>query len=240
MMAEEIPVYKRVFSLEEFINATHDSYIFLREKQTRIFIRLDQINQLMGNFIVAIQGEKNTFLAFFLLRAHSAFLSGCSLSTSGQLPDSYSSMRAVLENAIYSFFLWRNPSLQELWLSRNASTKTKKELRKKINIREILKILKASDPDNGTIWETLYERTIDYGAHPNAYALFRTMSITEIETSTVYQLKYINMDEPSLTLALKTLSQCGIIALRIFYKIWKPSLMKTDIGKKIDELAIGL
>ena len=65
--------------------------------------------KLVGNLL----NTRDSFAAFFLLRAHSAFLAGSHLSMSGQAAETYASLRLCLENGLYGLYLSRNPSSRE-------------------------------------------------------------------------------------------------------------------------------
>ena len=71
-----------------------------------------RLAEIDGAFRKAVDGLFNTkdwFAAFFLLRAHSSFLGGVRLSISGQVPEGYACLRLALENALYGFYLYKNP-----------------------------------------------------------------------------------------------------------------------------------
>ncbi|MFH1428885.1 MAG: hypothetical protein ABIH39_03975, partial [Candidatus Margulisiibacteriota bacterium] len=63
--------------------------------------------------------------------------------------------------------------------------------------------------------KNIYERTIDYGAHPNSDALLTTLKMTKTEKDHLMEINYMTGDSNVIELALKTLSQAGVISLEI-------------------------
>src|SRR3972149_11921583 len=70
--------------------------------------------KLVGNLL----NTRDWFAAFFLLRAHSAFLAGAHLAMSGQAAETHAPLRLCLENALYGLYLARNPGSRGNWLRR--------------------------------------------------------------------------------------------------------------------------
>jgi hypothetical protein len=143
------------------------------------------------------------------------------LAISGQTPEAYMVLRGCLENALYGLYVTRNSECQETWLRRHDSKENKNKARKEFTIRKLIDLLKKEDHILGNIASDLYERTIDYGGHPNERALLSVTKKNESENKISFQSAYLIGNEPALQLCLKSCSQIGVCALSIFQLIYK-------------------
>lgn len=183
--------------------------------------RLLDIDIAFRKAIDGLNHSKDWFAGFFLLRAHSNFLAACRMSWSGQIPECYALLRSCLENALYGVYLAKNPASQETWLCRHDSDEHKKRVRQEFKISTMLDLAKSMDEKEGTVAEKLYERTIDYGAHPNERALMQALQMTEGDDKIEFNSIYLDKDSDQLKLAIKTTAQAGACALSLFRPIYK-------------------
>src|SRR5260370_42555922 len=77
--------------------------------------------------------------------------------------DSYPLQRSCLENAGYAHLISTTPELSERWLNRDDDPGSKS----RFTNRAVREAISASDDELAVIYQDLYERTIDFGAHPN-------------------------------------------------------------------------
>lgn len=183
--------------------------------------RLIDIDTSYRKAIDGLNHSKDWFAGFFILRAHSNFLAACRMSWSGQIPECYALLRSCLENALYGIYLYNNPHSQETWLRRHDSEGHKIKVRNEFKIRKMLDLAKSIDLKEGEVAEALYERTIDYGAHPNERALMQSLQMTEDAENIEFKAVYLEGDSSQLRLALKTTAQVGICAISLFRPIYK-------------------
>ncbi len=116
--------------------------------------------------LVETSSTPETGSAFFLLRAHSAFLAGAHLAMAGQAAETYASLRLCLENGLYGLYLARNPDSRETWLRRHDSEQAKHRVRDEFTIRNLFDTLRGVDKREAEVTGELYERCIDYGSTP--------------------------------------------------------------------------
>jgi hypothetical protein len=180
------------------------------------------------------------FASFFLFRAHSAYLAGTRLALSGQVPEAYMVLRGVLESALYGFYVARNSSVRETWLRRNEDKATKKRMRQDFKIANIFQILELEDQKLRKIAGDLYERTIDYGGHPNQQAFLSVMKQQSDESKITFQSAYMIGNEDALHLCLKSCAQIGICALSIFRLVFRERFDILGISQNLDEVKRGL
>lgn len=85
------------------------------------YAKLAEIDGVFRKLIDNLLNTHDWFAAFFLLRAHSAFLAGSHLAMSGQAAEAYASLRLCLENGLYGLYLARNPGSRALHRLRRPS-----------------------------------------------------------------------------------------------------------------------
>ncbi len=204
-------------NLAEFIEtARHNTFAAFVQARP-IWERLNRIDALFRRAIEAMNNSRAWFAGFFLLRSHASYLGAVRLSVSGQLPEAYMVLRGCLENALYGLFLHVNPDLGPVWLNRHEDETSKQRVRDEFRIGRMLDLLEARDAMTGSVARTLYDRTIDYGAHPNEMALLTVLGRTENAGSVTFDVRYLSdASTQALPLCLKTNAQVGVCSLRVF------------------------
>jgi len=202
--------------------------------------RLIGIDSLYKKIIELLNHSPEWFTGFFVLRAHSNYLAACRMCCSGQVPECYVLLRSCLENALYGLYLAKNPESREVWLRRHESEEHKRAVRNEFKIRNMFDLAVEMDKKSGEITEKLYERTIDYGAHPNERALMQTMQKKETDENIEFKIAYFDEDAKPLRLALKTTAQVGICSFYLFYPVYKERFDIMGITEKLDRVKEGL
>jgi len=219
--SERIPPNWADDSLSKFIQDTIDNTYATFHNLKPPYNRLKDIHITLQKIVDNIENTPDWFATFFVVRSHSAFLGAVRLALSGQVPEAYMVLRGCLENALYGFYVTRKPGCQETWLRRHDSEESKKQMRKEFKIRNLIDLLEKEDDRLGNIAKDLYERTIDYGGHPNERALLSVTTKHVDEDKTRFQSAYLIGKEPALELCLKSCSQIGACSLSIFQMIYK-------------------
>ena len=151
--------------------------------------RLRDIDKFYRDLVDVLDNSHDWFAGFFLLRAHSAFLAACRLATSGQVAECYMMLRGCLEAALYGLYLSRNPESQSIWLERHVDGGKRRRCR---NTFAAARMLACLESESARVRETagvLYERTIDYGAHPNERAILTNLKMDETEEHVKFDLE---------------------------------------------------
>lgn len=104
---------------------------------------------------------------FFYLRTESAFLGAVKLALSAQIPEMYMLLRGVLENAMYGFFVKKNPDKKDVWLARDESPQAKSAAKQVFKVSNMYLAIESVDAALKDDVYNLYNDTIDMGAHPN-------------------------------------------------------------------------
>lgn len=194
---------------------------------------LDAANRTLVDNLL---NTKDWFAGFFVLRAHSSFLAGVRLALSGQVPEAYAALRLSLEEALYGFYLSKNPASRETWLRRHDSAEHKSTVRAEFKIRNLFDALKAANKIEAKAAGTLYDRTIDYGAHPNERALMQALQMNKGVKQTELKVIYLMGDGAALRLCLKTAAQVGVCALGIFRLVFKERFDLVGLTNVLDQL----
>lgn len=176
-------------------------------------LRIDQSFLKIGENLA----DPSSFLgAALLLRSHSAFRAACRLAMSGQASDTFPVLRACLEYALYGLHITSEPQLGEIWMGRHDNDETMRRVRRKFKHVNMMKTLCARDQALHSTIDELYERTIDFGAHPNERAITGSMELEKEFDHVMFSQIYLHGDSDSLDHIMKTSAQIGLGSLCIF------------------------
>ncbi|WP_117195930.1 hypothetical protein [Rhizobium terrae] len=168
----------------------------------------------------------------FLLRAHSAYRAAAGAVMAGQLYEAQACLRLCLEHAGYGHYIGGDTAMWERWMRRHDSDEHRKAVRKEFTAAKVEKKLQAADASVAKAYEILYERLIDFGAHPNEKGFSMSSNIRRENGDVHIEAIYLHSDGLPLDLALKTTAQVGIAALRIGQIIY-PQRFK-DLGLDLE------
>lgn len=227
-------------SISEFIETAQHNTIATFVNLPHEYENLKNINDIYWKVIDNLLNTPEWFASFFLLKAHSSYLGGVRLSVSGQCAETYMLLRGCLEAALYGLYLSRNEKSQEVWLRRHDDEKSLKRVREEFAIGKLLRFLESVDTKIHKTAKLLYERTIDFGAHPNELALTSLLRKSEDKDNIKFDLQYLSKYTPSFHLTMKTTVQVGLCALYIFGNIYRERFMILGIDKELDKLKTGL
>jgi hypothetical protein len=239
-MSDSVPKDWGQDKLSNFIETAQQNTFATFANLKDVFKLLKDIDESFRRITDNIDNVKDWFPAFFLLRAHSSYLGAVRLSTSGQLPEAYMVLRGCLENSLYGFYLFKKPKSAEVWLNRHDDEVAKKKARNEFRIGPMFKLLSSNDSKLGTVASDLYERTIDYGAHPNAWALLTNLAKKKDSDSIRFELNYLTGRSPALALCLKTNAQVGVCSLLVFKLVFKERFDLLGISDNLQKLRRGL
>jgi len=104
----------------------------------------------------------------------------------------------------------------------------------------MLELAKSIDTAEANVAELLYDRTIDYGAHPNEQALMQVLQVNEKFEHVEFKLIYLEGDSIQLRLALKTTAQVGVCSLSLFRSIYRERFNILGVTGAMDHIKNGL
>ena len=96
----------------------------------------------------------------------------------------------------------------------------------------------ARGSDLAAVFETLYQRTIDFGAHPNERSVTANLRSEKIDPeSTRYSMIYLHGgDGQMLDHGLKTVAQVGFCSLLLFQTVWPGNFDALGVRARLETL----
>ncbi|PTQ63519.1 hypothetical protein C8J45_10592 [Sphingomonas sp. PP-CE-3G-477] len=110
---------------------------------------------------------------FLSTNAFMIWTSGVRMALSGHETAIYPLFRTALESACYALLISLDPALESIWSDRDKGDVERKASRKAFGgaVADVVKHLEAEQSGLGDFISSLYETSIDYGAHPNTLAI---------------------------------------------------------------------
>lgn len=206
-----------IFDFNQKANENFLSVLGCQERE--IVQKIFKIHEVLHKFTKI---EFNSTLSpFFLVRAHSLYLSSMRVGLGGQIPDSYPLLRCALEQSLYAFYLFKNPNKKEIWIKRMDSESHKKEVKKCFVVKKMIESLSEEDSKLHKAFSELYENFIDYGAHPNIYSVVAETHLEHHKEQSFVSIQYLYGDSLYFKLFLKDLARTGLAIIWIFKLIEK-------------------
>ena len=223
--------------IENAAGNTHATFANLKAE----WGKLEEIDELFQRIVDHLDNPSDLVGAIFLPRAHSAYRGAVRLAVSGQLPEAYSVLRTCLEWGLYALSMREDPSDAEVWLRRHEDEDSKRRVRQRFQIARMMDLLAARSNHIGTIVRELYERCIDFGAHPNELALTTNGSISRgPEGQHVFEAIYLAELSDALRLAIRTTAQIGIGVLGIFRLLFPERFDLLGVTARLEVARAGL
>ena len=142
----------------------------------------------------------------------------------------------MLEQGGYAILINRKPELEEVWWNRHESDAARKKVPGEFSLAKIKDSIASSDPGLSGIFCTLYERTIDFGAHPNEMSVTSGIRIEEKEINLIY----LHGDVLVLDHSLLTVAQVGVCVLLIFQEIFREQFELLGVSSELLKLRKSL
>jgi len=185
---QDVPQGWGTDALSHFLEVSQQSELATFQEKSYKYKRLQDINnrflQNRQNLVLSIMPtilehyddvefddlkleHKDWLVLFFYLRTQAAFVGAAKLALSAQIPETYMLLRGVLENAMYGFYVCKNPSAKEVWLAREDSPQAKALAKNTFTVSNNYSAIASVDSALKDDVYRLYNDTIDRGAHPN-------------------------------------------------------------------------
>ena len=226
--------------LSKFWDAARQNQFGTFANKRPIYKRLSDIDALLVRVSKDWLNPPDEIAAMLLLRSHSAFRTAAGLAAAGQAAEAYVMNRAVLEYAAYALHLHRDAAIRMVWLNRHQSGAAMKASRDALTHGKVLATVTAVNRDAGKRFEDLYQRTIDFGGHPNERSVTGNMQMVEETDRRVMLAVMQHGDGPALDMALKTTAQCGMCAMEILQGVFNARFELLGINAAMLELRKGL
>ena len=182
--------------------------------------------------LISVSNPNEMIVASFLTRAHSNFVASVRLGTSGQLTESYALLRLCLENTLYAFYMHKVPTSLRIWDSRQTSEKDRKLCRSTFKIIEMIKELKKENPQIADSAKHLYDKCIDYGAHPNLLGVI--MNVTVLGEKILERI--LNPEDGLMRFCLLLETDVALTTLSIFSLVYPTEFNRGNIPIMIENV----
>jgi len=200
---------------------------------------LSTIDHLYCDMIENLNQSPEFVAGFFLFRTHSSFRGAARMCLGCQVAEAYIVLRSCLESALYGLYVAGGTNRQEIWLRRHDDDASRRRMINEFMIRNVLNHLQSIDSNLHDIAQSLYERTIDCGGHPNERAVSSQIK-TETDGSHVdFTAEYFLCNDLPHRLSLKSSAQIGICCLDIFYNVFRDRYRILGIDERLDHIRQG-
>jgi hypothetical protein len=194
------------------------------------------IDELYGRLMVGAVNPRPFYPLNFMLRAHAAYRAGVSAIMGGQVYEAQSLLRLCLEHAAYGFYVGSDKERLERWLRRGDSDANRKAVRKEFHNDRIRAHISARAPVLGDHFNVLYDRLMDFGAHPNEQGYSLNSTIIRDDSHVHFNAIYLHGDGLPLDLGMRTAAQVGLWPLHLMQLLYRERYELLGIRGELDEL----
>lgn len=195
--------------------------------------RIDDALATAGKNLV---NSKPIMACVLLLRCQYAFKTAAGMALAGQVVETFVMLRSVLEYAGYALVIHENPALEDVFINRHQSEAEMKAQKVRFKISEVRACIGRFDGKLAENFDVFYQRSIDFGGHPNPHATFSAMQLEEKDGSTGITTLALSADVKVIAHALKSVAQVGLTVLYIFQHIFVAKFELLGIRAEIDAL----
>lgn len=164
------------------------------------------------------------------MRAHAAYVGALRLVTAGHFVESYALMRNSLEHALYALYFKHHPNVGDVWLARHKGEAERAAVRKVAQIGKMLQYLKTLDGKLGGRANNVYERSIDFGAHPNFGGVVMPLEHDEATDSTTSHI--LSPQGRNFENSLSYITSTGLVVLELMCKTFPERTQELDLLKR--------
>jgi len=200
---------------------------------------LAAIDQVFCDIIENLNHSPEFIAGFFLIRTHSSFRGAARMCLSGQVAETYMALRSCLESALYGLYVASNTNRQKIWLRRHDDDESCRRVRNEFSIRNVLNHLRSVDSRTHDIAQSLYDRTIDYGGHPNERAVSTQIKTESVGSRIEFTAEYFLCGDLPHQVSLKSTAQTGICCLDIFCDVFRDRYRILGVDTRLDEIRKG-
>ena len=226
--------------LSEFIETARHNTIATFINLRPIYDHLATIHSIYQVIVENSHKTADWFALFFLLRSNAAFLGSLRFALSGQIAETYPVLRTCIEASLYGLHCVRNPDAQGVWLRRNEGDKERGKCKNEFSVGNVMTTLHRESPKTHDRIKLLYERTIDYGGHPNEKSIFSNIRRTDTDEHIGFDLVYLAGDTPAFRVCLKTCGQVAVCSLDVYRLIYSERFDLLGLTDRLKQLKKSL
>lgn len=227
-------------SLTEFLETAHQNRWATFANKKDWFQRLVRLDACFMQIVKNWLNPSSIIAPLFFFRCHAAYRAACEHALAGQVADLFPQIRSCLEYAGYALHIHKNADLGEKWLKRHDDESTMKAVKSEFTVSNIRTTIGKANQQAAKVFEELYQRAIDFGAHPNERSVTSNLAIKEQEGRKELQQIYLHGDSLALDHGLKTTAQTGVCALEILREVFPERFELLGIQAELLALRKGL
>jgi hypothetical protein len=202
-------------TLTRFLETAYRNRFATFDNKKVAFGRLANLDACFERMMTGWKDPHNFVSALLYIRSHAALRAACENAMAGQIAETFTQLRSCLEYAAYALHINQTPATGETWLRRHDSEAATKQMKSEFTVGKVRATIAKLDSKLAGIFADLYERTIDFGAHPNERAVTSSAMVTERLGARILTQLYLHTDGLQLDHGLKTAAQVGVCALML-------------------------
>jgi hypothetical protein len=226
--------------LSKFLQETHQQQYATFHNKREATGRLVAIDELFVRVSKGWINPKSEIAAMLFLRCHAAMRAASGEAMAGQVVESYRQCRGMMENAAYAIHIHRNPHLGKVWLNRHVDKAGMKASKTSFQHIEVLESVKAANVHAGERFEQFYQRSIDFGGHPNERSVTGSMKMTKAAGRREMLAVMLHGDDAAFNLGLKSVAQCALASLEMLQVVFNARFVLLGVNAAMLDLRRGL
>jgi hypothetical protein len=235
-------------SLDRFLEVVHNNQLANRGRFPNQYLIIQRIDHCFVTAGKHLSYQKPVLVGPLFLRSQYAYKTAAGMTLAGQIAESFVMMRSCLEYAGYALAIFADqhventPSREEVFVNRNVDDASLKVQKAEFQISKIRGILATFDEKLAANFKILYDRSIEYGGHPNPYGLLTGINMESKDEQLTSITTLALVSDPVITMfTMKSAAQVGLAALCIFQHMFKTKFELLGIRIEIDALrSVGL
>ena len=230
-------------SLDRFLDVVPKNQLANRARfpaQYQIIQRVDHCFVTAGQHLSYL---KPVLVGPLFLRSQYAYKTAAGMTLAGQVAESFVMTRSCLEYAGYALAMFADPRFEntptreEVFVNRNVDEETLKAQKAEFQVGKICGMIAAFDGKLAENFKLLYDRSIDYGGHPNPYGLLTGMTMETKDEQLTSITTLALTDDPIITMfAMKHVAQVGLTSLCTFQHMCEAKFELLGIRAEMDAL----
>jgi hypothetical protein len=223
-------------NLTQFLNQVHlnqKANVAKFAEPYRLIRRVNECLSIAGENLV---NPKPVMTGVLFQRSQYAYKTAAGMALAGQVVETFVMLRSCLEYAGYALAIFNEPDLQVVFMSRHVSDDGMKAQKEKFRMSEIRQVIASFDAKLAELFQLFYERSIDFGGHPNPHATMSAVQIGHEGSDSTITTFALSTEPKVLSHAMKSVAQVGLTALFIFQHIFKAKFELLGINAEMNAL----
>ena len=223
-------------SLQEFFDVVHSNQRANRINFPQWYTFIERIDDCFARAGANLINPTPVLTGMLLLRCQYAFKTAAGMALAGQIVEPFAILRSVLEDAGYCLTIYETPALESVFISRHFGVEEMRAQKDAFKISVIRAVIGRYDAKLAEVFNELYQRSIDFGGHPNPYGSFSALVLDGRGEQTGMMAVAISDDPKMVAHALKSTAQIGLTALHILQHVFKEKFELLGIRQDIEAL----